>query len=114
MPSRNRRDPDYDLVRSRAFDYILGRGKLTHREMDEALEAGRAELRYDRTVGFAALEELHATPETLPKPNATDREIGNWLCPTCSEFYAPVGQRCKRCTASIEDDRMRQDAAGVL
>lgn len=32
------------------------------------------------------------------------------LCPTCGEFYAPKGQRCKRCTASMEIERLERES----
>lgn len=41
-------DPDYEAIRSRAFGYALQRGRFTPAFVDEAIEAGRCELRADR------------------------------------------------------------------
>lgn len=43
-------DPDYDAIRSRAFGYAIQRGRFTPSFVDEAIEAGRAELKHDRLL----------------------------------------------------------------
>jgi hypothetical protein len=49
-------DPDYDLVRARAFSYLLDRGKLTSTLWAEAMAAGEAELRCERRMARSAPE----------------------------------------------------------
>lgn len=48
-----RTDPDYDAIRSRAFGYLIGKAGVgvTQKKIDEAIEAGCAELRHDRRRG---------------------------------------------------------------
>lgn len=41
-------DPDYDAIRARAWGYAIQRGRFTPAFVDEAIEAGRCELRADR------------------------------------------------------------------
>lgn len=48
MTDLSRQNPDYEAIRSRAFGWLIDRGRLTQPQIDEALEAGAAALRYDR------------------------------------------------------------------
>lgn len=48
MPDPRLLNPDFDAERARSFGYCIDKGWLTPRQVDEAKEAGRCELRADR------------------------------------------------------------------